>query len=104
MKYEILKILTESSDDKVDAVLPKSGNEVHVARKPIQPRDDHWTFHGSGLIQCCPKTGAAQKGVSPGSRINILEPTPNRKGFFASKRLDFSSLSIKPNTTAPLLR
>ena len=96
MQREVVAVSTERRNDEMHPVLHESGDEVHVARQAVEPRDDQRAAREPRLLQGCRKPRAQQQRILSGAGLNILIPGFDREPFARTERFNVMALRRKP--------
>jgi len=103
MEGEFIAVATQLGHEEMHLVLHQPGDEVHIARQPIQPRDDQWSTRGSGFFQGGGQPGSKEQAVFARAGLNVLMPGFDMESFARSESLDVDPLCGEPQSAASLL-
>jgi hypothetical protein len=99
---EVVTVFTEGRDNEMYLVLHEPGDEVHVSRQAVEPRDHQWAARATSLLERCCKARAQQKRILSSTGLNILIPRFDPETFARSERFNVTTLRRQPQSAAAL--
>jgi hypothetical protein len=96
VQRKVVAIRPESRDDEMHPMFHESGNEVHVARQAIEPRDDQRAPDRLCLPQRYRKPRSQQQRIGSGAGLHILVPGPDYEPFAQRESFDLMALRGQP--------
>lgn len=82
----------------MNLLLQETGNEVNIAREPIESGDDQRATPGARLLQCARE----KQRILARSGLDVLIPLVDGKTFFRSEGFNVRSLSRQSQSASAL--
>jgi hypothetical protein len=96
VQCEVVAVATKGSNNEMHPVLHEPGDEVHVSRQAVEPRDDQRATGRLCLPQRCRKPRSQKQRIGSRAGLHILVPGSDYEPFAQRERFDLMALRGQP--------